>query len=133
MTERGMDGALESAIYFLEATLLRAELLAASFADFAESELLAVAAAPYDAMTIGALDRYGPIGTAEMWALSPSIALGGPESLDNVVSLRSDTAMTFAGDIATALRASLPGSWPTAVEPWMDEEGRRRLKVSFVG
>jgi hypothetical protein len=124
-------GHLEESVYFLEGTLLRAEPLAASFEQFAETELLSVAQRAYDAMTIDALARLGPIDPAHQWTYAPSIALGGEESVDNVVILRAEDAMVMAGDIATALRASPPGSWPRLVEPWTDAAGRQRLRVEF--
>jgi hypothetical protein len=52
-------------------------------------------------------------------------------SLENVVELPAVTAMTFAGDLASALKASSPDSSVTAVTPWTDERGRARLRVSF--
>jgi hypothetical protein len=118
-------------VYFLEATLLRAEPLAESFDDFAETELLRVAAKPYDSLTLGALDQHGPIAPSDLWTFAPSIALGGEESLDNVVRLPARDTMTMAGDIASAHRASVPGSWPTQAQPWVDEQGRQRLTVKF--
>jgi hypothetical protein len=129
---RGLDGKLEPGVHFLECTLLRPELIADSFEKFAEQELLRVAiAGPYDSLTIGALSRFGAIAPSEVWVFAPSIALGGEESLDNVVCLAAVDAMTMAGDIASALRASVPGSWPTHVDPWVDERGRQRLDVRF--
>ena len=128
---RGESGELEPAVHFLEGTLLRSEPLAASFDEFAEVELLRIADKPYDPLTIGALDRYGPIGPRQHWTFAPSIALGGEESLDNVVLVRGQDAMTMAGDLASALQSSTPGSWPTNVEPWVDDRDRQRLRVEF--
>lgn len=128
---RGEDGALESTVYFLEGTLLRSEPLASSFEEFAETELLRIADKHYDPLTIDALDRYGPISPTQHWTFVPSIALGGEEDVANVVQLRGQDAMTMAGDLASALQASPPGSWPTQVEPWVDDRGRQRLRVEF--
>jgi len=128
---RKPDGGLEPTVYFLEATLLRAEPMAESFDEFAETELLRLASRPYDPVTVAALDRFGPIDPADQWAFAPSIALGGEESLDNVVRLRAETAMTMAGDIASALHSSIPGSWPIGVQPWLDDHDRQRLRVEF--
>jgi hypothetical protein len=125
-------GGPEPAVYFLEATMLRPEILAATFEDFLEREVLRVAeGGPYDSLTRAALGRFGGLSSDELWAFAPSIALGGDESLDNVVHLASSVAMTIAGDIASALRASTPGSWPTGVDPWVDGAGRQRLRVRF--
>ena len=122
---------MEPTVYFLEATLLRPSPLAASFTEFAEAELLRVAAVPYDSAAVAALVRYGPISPDELRAYAPSIALGGEESPDHVIRLPAHVAMTFAGDVASALQASPPGSWPTGVEPWEDDRGRRRMRVRF--
>jgi hypothetical protein len=128
---RGDDGTLEPTVHFLEGTLLRAEVLAASFDEFAENELLRIAAEHYDPLTIDTLARHGPIAPTQHWTFVPSIALGGEESLDNIVRLRGQDAMTMAGDLASALQSSPPGSWPTKVEPWVDDHGRQRLGVEF--
>jgi hypothetical protein len=116
-------------VYFLEGTLLRPEVLAPTFAEFVTRELLRVGADPYDPMTRAAVAGFGPIAPREHWVYSPSLALGGAESLDHVVKLAAIVAMTFAGDIATALVRSAPGTQPTTVTPWRDERGRDRLRV----
>lgn len=118
-------------VFFLEATLLRAAPLAGSFGDFAEAELLEWLRRRMTPVTIAPLKRYGPIAPSELWTYAPSPALGGEESLDNVVRLPAQAAMTIAGDIASALRAATPGSWPTGVQPWQDDRGRQRMRVQF--
>lgn len=128
---RSSSDDLDPAVYFLEGTLLRPSLLAASFAEFAETELLRVAAAPYDSATVGALDRYGVISPADLWTYAPSIALGGEEALDNIIRLPAQAAMTIAGDVASALGVSPQGSWPTGVQPWQDDRGRQRMHIRF--
>ena len=128
---RADGGGLEPTVYFLEGTLLRSEPLTASFEEFAESELLRIADKPYDPLTIDALERHGAVSPTQHWTFVPSIALGGEEDVDNIVRLRGQDAMTMAGDLASALQASTPGSWPTQVEPWVDDRGRQRLTVEF--
>jgi hypothetical protein len=122
---------LEPKIYFLEGTLLRAEVIAASFEEFLIAEFLRNAREPYDELVTQAVSNRGPISADRHWVFAPSVALGGPESIENVIELPSSTAMTYAGDIASALRASRPGTNPTLVTPWTDDEGRSRLRVSF--
>ena len=128
---RSEAGELEPTVYFLEGVLLRARVWAESFSDFAESELLRVAADPYDPLATEAVNRYGPLKVENLWTFAPSIALGGDDSVDNVMSLPAQTAMVFAGDIASGLESSLPDAWPTGVEPWKDARGIQRLRVLF--
>ncbi|MHB1596715.1 MAG: hypothetical protein ACYCO9_14020 [Streptosporangiaceae bacterium] len=128
---RGASGDLDQEVYFLEGTLLRPQVIAGSFEDFMVNEFLRNARDPYDELTIEAVQRRGPIDIGNHWVYVPSIALGGTESVDNVIEMPAVTAMTFAGDVASALRASRPGTSPTGVTPWTDDRGRARLKVVF--
>jgi len=129
---KGASGAVDREVYFLEGTLLRPEVLAGSFEEFMVSEFLRNARDPYDGLTIEVVQRRGPIDPGKHWMYAPSIALGGIESIDNVIEMPAVTAMTFAGDVASALRASRPGTSPAEVTPWTDDLGRSRLKVAFV-
>jgi hypothetical protein len=95
------------------------------------NEFLRNARDPYDNLTIEVVQRRGPIDPGKHWVYAPSIALGGVESIDNVIEMPAVTAMTFAGDVASALRASRPATSPTGVAPWTDDRGRPRLKVAF--
>ena len=123
------DG-LEPEVYFLEGTLLRPRAFAASFDEFLADEFIRNARSPYDEMVTQVVARRGPIPADQHWVYVPSVALGGPELIDNVMELPAVTAMTYAGDLATALLVR-PGVHPTAVEPWTDGRGRSRLRVSF--
>jgi hypothetical protein len=124
------QGLLDPTVYFLEATTLAAEPIAASFVAFVHDELLRNAEQPYDELTVAAVERFGDLPAGEHWALSPPLVLGGPESVDNVVRMPAVTAMTVAGDLATAVR-SAPGRPVTAVSPWRDDRGRARLRVEL--
>ena len=128
---RGESGQLEPEVHFLEGTLLRSEVIAGSFEEFMEGEFLRNARDPYDPFTVEALARLGPLDAGQHWAYAPSIALGGVESVDNVVVLPAVAAMTIAGDVATALAMSEPGTSPTQVSPWVDDRGRSRMRVDF--
>lgn len=70
------SGTVEPAIYFLEASLLKPEIIAQSFEEFAGSELLRNARRPYDELTLQAVARLGPIPPELNWAFAPSITLG---------------------------------------------------------
>jgi hypothetical protein len=118
-------------VYFLEGTLPRPEELAPSFDDFFRDELLRNAEQPCDDLTIDAVRRLRSISPANHWVYTPSVALGGPESIDNVMEMPAVAAMIRAADIASALRASAPGSSVTGVTPRMDDQGRPRLRVSL--
>jgi hypothetical protein len=128
---RGASGDLGQEVYFLEGTLLRPQVIAGSFDEFMMNEFLRNARDPYDPLTIESVQRQGPIDLSNHWVYVPSVALGGSESIENVTVMPAVTAMTFAGDLASALRASRPGTSPTKVVPWTDDHGRARLKVEF--
>lgn len=123
-------GPAEPTVYFLEATTLAAEPIATSFVEFLHDELLRNAEQPYDELTVAAVERFGDLPPGEHWVLSPPLILGGPESVDNVVRMPAATAMTVAGDLATAVR-SAPGRRVTSVSPWRDDRGRARLRVQL--
>ncbi len=129
---RRPNGSFEPEIYLLEGTLLEAEILAPSFGRFLVDEFLRNARFPYDSITRAALARFGQVDPAHNWVFSPSLALGGEESVENVIELPAFTAMTFAGDIATSLLAAPPSSSSKSVETWTDDSGRARLRVRFV-
>jgi len=118
-------------IIFLEGTLLRPQVIAGSFQEFMMNEFLRNADNPYDELTVETVRRCGPISVEKHWVYTPSVALGGVESIDNVMEMPAITAMTFAGDVASALRSSRPGTFPSAVTPWTDALGRSRLRVGF--
>jgi hypothetical protein len=124
-------GGLGREVYFLESVMLRPEVIADSFEEFMDGEFLRNAMEPYDDMVVQTLNARGPIPVARHWAYAPSIALGGVESVGNVVELPAATAMIFAGDIASALHGSRSGSLPARVVPWTDEMGRDRLAISL--
>jgi hypothetical protein len=125
----GHDGGLEQEVYLLEAYFLRPEPLAGTFADFLRDEFLRNAEAPYDPITPAAVERLGPIDPSQHWVMSPSLALGGDELVENTVLLPAITAMTFAGDLATWIEEADDEATLVAVEPWHDAQGRARLRV----
>lgn len=125
---RQQGNVLEPVVYLLEAVTMEAEPLAASFDQFLEEEFLPNAVEPYDVMTVGAVDRFGPIGFDQHWTYAPSLALGGPEALDNVVVLPAAIAMRFAGDLYSDLREDQD---PSSVTTWIDDRMRQRLRLSY--
>jgi hypothetical protein len=119
-------------VHFLEGTLLRSEVIAASFEEFLFNEFIRNAQQPYDVFTVEAVQRRGSVAAGNHWVFAPPIALGGSELIEDVTEIPAVTAMTFAGDIASALRASPAGTSPVHVTPWTDDRGRSRLRVAFV-
>lgn len=122
-------GGLAPEVYFLEGVLLRPEVLAPGFEAFLADELLRNAKEPYDRLVVQAVRRHGPITPDRHWTYVPSIALGGEEDVEHITVLPAEVAMTFAGDIATAMQGATQDA--TGVEPYTDERGRPRLRVLF--
>ncbi|NUS27760.1 MAG: DUF1851 domain-containing protein [Streptomyces sp.] len=122
-------GGLAPEVHFLEGVLLRPEVIAPSFEAFLADELLRNAKEPYDILVVEAVHRHGPIAPEQHWAYVPSVALGGEEDVENITLLPATVAMTFAGDIATAMQGADRDA--TSVEPYTDERGRPRLRVLF--
>jgi hypothetical protein len=117
-------------VYLLESVLLGAELMAGSFEEFLAAHFSQDAVQPNDPYTVAALARLGPVPADRHWVFAPPLALGGPDTIDNVIQMRAVTAMVFAGDLALALEAH-GGAPPTAVVPWVDDQGRDRLRVDY--
>lgn len=117
------------AVYLLEATTMRPEVLAPSFEAFLKDELLPNARDPVDDMTIQAVGRFGPIRPENHWVYAPALPLGGSEDIGHVVVLPGEVAMTFAGDIAAALERVGYERHPWGVDPYTDTKGRARLNV----
>ncbi|GAA3832863.1 T6SS immunity protein Tdi1 domain-containing protein [Streptomyces chiangmaiensis] len=122
-------GGLAPEVHFLEGVLLRPEIIASSFEAFLADELLRNAKEPYDHLVVEAVRRLGSIAPDRHWVYVPSVALGGEEAVENITVLPATAAMTFAGDIATAMQGADRDA--TGVEPYMDERGRPRLRVRF--
>jgi hypothetical protein len=129
--KRGLDGEWDSRVFLLEANFMRPEVLEESFEEFIENDFLRNAKEPYDSFVREAVRRHGPILPDKQWVYVPSLALGGPEDLDNILKMPWSTAMITAGDIALAVRDSRDEEWASAVTPWVDDQGRARLRVTF--
>jgi hypothetical protein len=127
--KRSAGGGLEPEVYELDSYFLSPDPLAATFEDFLRDDFLRNAETPYDSLTLAALERLGPIDPSQHWVLSPSLALGGDELVENTLLLPAVTAMVFAGDLATWIEEADPEATVTAIEPWHDAQGRARLRV----
>jgi hypothetical protein len=116
-------------VYFLEGLAMTPEVIAASFSDFLHGELIRNAIEPYSEMTRLAKEKFGPIQASFHLVYSPSILLGGEDSIDNVQLMDAVTAMVFRGDIATQIDNAPPGKRVSSVEPYQDEKSRMRLRL----
>ncbi|MDB5335765.1 MAG: hypothetical protein JWN70_1384 [Planctomycetaceae bacterium] len=128
---KSVDGRLGSEVYFLESNLLRPTLIADTFDQFLEEQVMSNAVQPHDTFLSETVERFGAIDLERHWALAPSLIIGGPEDLDNVIELPARTAMIFAGDIALGLSKWPEGDSVPHVVPWRDVEGRDRLSLKF--
>jgi hypothetical protein len=118
-------------VFLLEGNFLEPEVIGENFQLFLEQELVRNAETPWDDVAVEAVRRYGPIDVANNWVYTPSVALGGPEDVANLVELDCFTAMTIAGDIASAIADADPAAQLQGVEPYEDGQGRSRLRVIF--
>jgi len=128
---RNEDGGWDNRVWLLEAYFMRPEVLEDSFEEFMENDFLRNAREPYESFGREVVKRYGPISAADHWVLLPSMAIGGPEDIANVMKMRSVAAMIIAGDLAVPIDNSRDEERIAAVIPWVDGAGRARLKVSF--
>jgi hypothetical protein len=129
LAEGGIDFLPE--VFLLEANFLQPVVVGATFGAFLHQELVRNAEAPWDEVAIEAVSRYGPIDVTNNWAYAPSIALGGSEDVANLMSMDCFTAMTIAGDIASAIQAAPDDAELQGVAPYGDDRGRSRLRVIF--
>ncbi|GIF68566.1 hypothetical protein Ais01nite_66010 [Asanoa ishikariensis] len=127
---RGPDGYAPE-IYLLEPNFLRPEVIAASFAEFVALELVGNAEDPYDPVLVEAIARLGPIDPENNWVYTPSLALGGPEDLTNLMPMSAYLAMVIGGDIALGVEPAPDGAVITKIVPWFDELERPRIRVEF--
>jgi len=118
-------------VFFLQATLLAPQLICESFSAFVAEELLRNSEKPYDHVIVEMIARDGDVAAGKSWTYAPSIALGGPENVDNVVTLPSSTAMIYEGDIVSGLYADPLDRVPGGVSQWTDDLGRPRLRLVY--
>jgi hypothetical protein len=122
---------VEPQVYLLESLWLYPDVIAGSFEEFLELEFMRVAREPYEPRTVEAIRVRGAIDPSCHWAHAPSPALGGLETIDHVVELPAVTAMTYGGDIVTALEDCGDDAVLVGVQPWTDARGCARLRVQF--
>ena len=124
-------GVLSSEVYLLEANFLEPEVSGGTFEEFFVTEFVRNAEDPWDLVAVEAVKKFGSIDISKNWVYSPSVALGGPDDISNVMQMDSFAAMTIAGDIVTAIYSAPAEAILKGVSPWLDERGRPRLSVNF--
>ena len=117
-------------VYWLDAFTMSPELIAESFAEFIEQEFIPEAQDPTDEMIRHAREKLGPLGAARHLAYVPSLLLGGPETIDHIVTMDARAAMICNGDIAMQLNAIENGS-VRGVSTYQDSLGRTRLRLDW--
>jgi hypothetical protein len=126
----GRDG-FEPEVYLLDANLLGPDVVADSFDDFLAKEIVRNSRTPHDPLAVAAVAAFGRVEPTHNLVLTPSVMLGGPEVVDNLMPLDAFAAMIYGGDIHTAVSALTEDATVSAVEPWFDELERPRLRVVF--
>ena len=126
---RSPGGGFDDGVYLLDANLLGADLVADTFDEFLAKEVIRNATMPHDPLAVAAMRAFGTVKPENHLVLTPSLLLGGVEDPANMMPMDSYTAMIYGGDIATAVEAADDEAAVTAVEPWTDDRGRRRLRV----
>ena len=77
------------------------------------------------------LGRDGPPPPSKLWVSAPSPSLGVDESVDTTISMASNVAMIYAGDLELGLaERDFMGS-VLSVDPYRDTHDRPRLRIVF--
>lgn len=121
----------EDVVYLLDVNLLSVRPIFDSFAHFLDQEIVQNAISPSHPTALACVDKFGRVPPNENVVLTPSLLLGGYEDVSNMVKIESYTAMIYGGDIYTAVVSVPDEAAVVGVEPWVDEAGRRRLRVVF--
>jgi hypothetical protein len=121
----------DAEVYFLDAVSMTPEVIAGSFGEFLETELLRSARDPYDQMIRLARAKFGPLDTALHLVYMPSLLLGGAEVIESVRTMNARAAMICNGDLATQLDEGPRDGLVKSVQSYEDAYGRLRLRVSW--
>ncbi len=116
-------------VYFLDALSMKPEVVAPSFAAFWQNEFVRSAKQPYDSKLREARQRLGLLEATSNLVYVPSVLLGGTEDISNVQRMGARVAMICNGDIATQLDAGPAAGAVKAMEAYVDDQGRMRLRL----
>jgi hypothetical protein len=118
-------------VYFLDALSMTSEMIAGSFSEFLETELLRSAREPYDQLVCLARKKLGPLDSSSHLVYMPSLLLGGTEAIENVQTMNARAAMICNGDLAIQLDEGPPNGTVKTVQPYQDTDGRMRLRLGW--
>jgi hypothetical protein len=116
-------------VYFLEGFRMTPEKIADNFTSFFNDEFLRNASDPYDHMVKDAYIKFGKIDARDHLTYSPSILLGGQETVDNIQKMPGQTVLIFNGDLALQIEEAKPGQTVLSLHTYQDENGFERLKI----
>ncbi|MEU8265513.1 SMI1/KNR4 family protein [Micromonospora sp. NPDC048999] len=128
---RWTGSSYEDLVYLLDVNLLSVRPIFDSFAHFLDQEIVQNALSPSHPTALACVGKFGHVPPEENVVLTPSLLLGGYEDVSNMVKIESYTAMIYGGDIYTAVVSAPDDAAVVGVEPWVDDIGRRRLRVVF--
>jgi hypothetical protein len=124
-----LRGGEQVRVYLLDALSMTPEIVASSFSEFVDRELIRSAEAPYDATTVEARRRLGPLGRDLHVVHVPSPLLTGAEDIESIQKMNARSAMICNGDIAVQLEEGPPDRRVRSVQSYEDDVGRLRIKL----
>lgn len=119
-------------IYFIECVTMVPEKIDDSFETFLAREILRNASNPYDEILVDVRAKLGDLPLDKHIVYVPSPLLGGAEDPSNVQKMDAIASMIVNGDLYSQL-ATLPQEQVIKeLHPYVDENGRNRLKVVWL-
>jgi hypothetical protein len=115
-------------VYLLDAFQMEPELIAGSFEEFVEKELLPCSLEPYDQLLGEAVRKLGALEWSEHVTYIPSLLLGGEEQIENVHKLNGRASMVINGDLHRQVAETEHGI-VRSLETFTDAQGRLRTKI----
>lgn len=120
---------VDSTVYFLDALELFPEPMWNGFEEFLEGEFLRNAIEPYDVQVREVRRRLGAVPLEKHVVRVPSPLITGDESKGDLMMLPAAASMVMNGDLARQLLGPDAPAVVAGVEPYVDTEGRSRLRV----
>jgi hypothetical protein len=119
-----------SPVYWLAALTMEVEPWWDSFERFLERNVLRWLHDPYGSAEVAAYHKHGDLPWGEQIAYCPSLLLGGRDGdVEHTMKMRADVNMIINGDLFRQAGNELVERPVRAVEPYVDEKGRQRLRV----
>lgn len=118
-------------VYFLDSISMTPEAVAKSFNDFLLDEFIRSGREPYDEMIRLSREKFGALDNSLHLVYTPSLLLGGVESIANVHTMNARAAMICNGDLAVQLDRGSANGVVAGVDTYNDKHGRLRLRVKW--